>query len=69
MFNLFCSVCQFRCHEACFVAVGMLLEEVGEKEDFQYHEDNKQFNEDNGPQRLAQAHVPETVIIEVVDSV
>ena len=69
MFNLFRSVCQFRRHESSLVAIGVLLEEVGEKEDLENHEDNEQLDQDNGPQCLAEAHIPETVVIEVIDPV
>lgn len=56
---------QFRCHKAGFIAIGMLLEEVGEEENLENDKDNEQFNQDNRPQRLAQAHMPEAVVIKV----
>ena len=60
---------QFRCHKAGFIAIGMLLEEVGEEENLENDKDNEQFNQDNRPQRLAEVHIPETVVIEVEDPV
>ena len=69
MFNLFRSVCQFRRHESSLVAIGVLLEEVGEKEYLENDKDNEQFNQDNRPQRLAEVHIPKTVVIEVEDPV
>lgn len=60
---------QFRCHKTGFIAIGMLLEEVGEEENLENDKDNEQFNQDNRPQRLAEVHIPETVVIEVEDPV
>ena len=60
---------QLRCHKAGFIAIGMLLEEVGEEENLENDKDNEQFNQDNRPQRLAEVHIPETVVIEVEDPV
>ena len=64
-----CPFCQLCGYIASLVTVGMLLEEVGEKEDLENHEDNEQFDQDNRPQCLAEAHIPETVVIEVKDPV
>ena len=47
----------------------MFLQEVGEEEHFEDGEDNEKFDEDNGPQRLAEAHRAETIVIEVKGSV
>ena len=61
--------CEFRSDVASFVALGILLQEIGEEEQLQHHENDKKFDEDDGPQRLAQAHVPETINVEVVDPI
>ena len=47
----------------------MLLEEIGEEKYLEHHKDDEQLDEDDGPQRLAQAHVPETIDVEVVDPI
>ena len=60
---------QLRCHKAGFITASMLLEEVGEEENLENDKDNEQFNQDNRPQRLAEVHIPETVVIEVEDPV
>ena len=61
-----CPVCKFVGHVARLVAFGVLLQEVGQEEQFQHHKDDEQLDEDDGPQRPAQAHVPESVDVEVV---
>ena len=43
----------------------MLFDEVGEEEHLENGEDDEQLDEDEGPQRLAQLHVSEAVVIEV----
>lgn len=64
------SVKHLCCHEVCLLAfLAVLRDEVGEEKEFQYYEDNKQFYAYYKPQRLAQLHVAEAVIIEVEDSV
>ena len=57
------------CHVARLVAFGMLFQEVGEEKQLQDHKDYEQFDKDNGPQRLAEAHRAETIVIEVKGSV
>ena len=56
-------------HESGFVAFGMLTQEIGKEKELQYHKDDEQLDEDDGPQRPAQAHVPETIDVEVVDAI
>ena len=56
-------------HVTRLVALGVLFQKVGEEEQLQHHEDDEQLNQDDGPQRLTQAHVPESVGVEVVDPV
>ena len=48
-----------------FIALGMLLEEVREEEQLENCEDDEQFNEDDGPKRLAETHGAEPVVIQV----
>jgi hypothetical protein len=47
----------------------MLFQEVGEEKHLEHCKDNKQFYQNNRPKRLAKAHIPETVVIEVKDPV
>ena len=68
-FELFCSICQFCSYVACLIALGVMLQEIGEEENLENDEDNEQLDKDNGPQRLAEVHMPETVVIEVEDPV
>ena len=52
------------CHEVCLLAfLAVLRDEVGEEEQFEYYEDDEQFDADYKPQRLAQPHVAEAVIV------
>jgi hypothetical protein len=50
-----------------FVGVG--LEEIGEEENLQDDKHDKQLDQDNGPQRLSQPHIAETIIVKVEDPV
>ena len=50
---------------ARLVALCVLLQKIREKKYFQDGEHDEQFDEDDGPQRLAQAHRAETIVIEV----
>ena len=43
----------------------MLLDVVGKEKYFQHHEDDKDFDEDDEPQRASQRHAAEAVVIEV----
>ena len=47
----------------------MLLQEIGEKEELQDDEDDEQLNQDDSPERFAQTHVAEPVVIEVEDTI
>lgn len=48
-------------------AVGSVtrLQQVGKEKQFQYHENDKQFEEYDYPQGLSQRHFSETVVIEI----
>ena len=63
------SVLEFCGHIAGLVALGMLLQEVGEEKQLEHHEDDKQLDQYDGPERLAKAHRPETVVVEVKSAV
>ena len=63
------AVGEFGGYVAGLVALRMLLEEIGEEKDLEHHKDDEQLDEYDGPQRPAQAHVPETVGVEVVDTI
>ena len=60
---------EFGGHIAGLVAFGMLLQEVGEEEQLQHDENDKQLDEDDGPQRLTQVHGAETLIVKVENTI
>lgn len=62
---LLCPLYEFRCHVSGFIALGMLLEKIGEEEYLEDGKHDEEFDEYDCPQRLAEAHVPETVVIEI----
>ena len=45
--------------------LGMLSDEIGEKEDFEDDEDDEQLDGDDEPERAPQRHVAETIIVEM----
>lgn len=47
----------------------LLLQKVWKEEYFQHKEDDNQLDYYHRPQRLAQSHVPETVVVKVEDTV
>ena len=49
------------------MALGMLFEEVGEEKHLQHSKDDKQLDEDDGPERFAQFHRPESIVIQIED--
>ena len=52
-----------------FTLVAVTTDEIGEKEDFEYQEDDYQLDNDNSPQRLSQLHIAKAVIVKVEDPV
>ena len=67
---LFRAVNQLASNVFGFLALPrLLLEEVREEEHLQYGENDEQLDENDGPQRASQRHVPESVVIEVEDPV
>lgn len=60
------SLHELGCHEFGLVAIlGILLEEIGEKEHLQYGKHDKELDADDEPERLAQCHLPETIIVKM----
>ncbi len=52
----------------CFLSFrNLLVQKVGEKENFHNYKYDKKFNENDNPQCLSQSHTPETIIIEMED--
>ena len=47
-----------------FVALGLFSEEVREEKQFKDNEDDEQLDENDGPQRAAERHFPEAVVVE-----
>ena len=45
--------------------VNLMFQKIREKENLQNHEDNKQFDKNNSPQRFAYCHVPKSIIIQI----
>ena len=45
--------------------LGILSDEIGEKEQFENNEDNKKLDTDDEPERSTQRHLSETVVIKV----
>ena len=52
-----------------FVAAGVFLQKIGEEEHLEDGEHDEQLDEDDGPQRTAQLHVPEAFVVEIEESV
>ena len=58
------SLHEFGGHEVGLMAIpGILLEEIREEEHLQYGKHDKELDADDEPQRLAQCHLPETIIV------
>ena len=49
--------------------LGMSAEEVGEEEDLEDGKHDEEFDEDDGPERAAERHVAEAVVVEVPDTI
>lgn len=41
------------------------IDKIRKEEEFEHQEDDGKFDEDDGPERLAQCHRPETIVIEM----
>ena len=59
------SVQNFLGYEASLVSVlGIRIDKI-RKEELEHQEDDGKLDEDDGPERLAQGHRPETIVIEM----
>ena len=62
----FLSVENFLGNEASLVSVFCITVNIIRKEkELEHQEDDGKFDEDDGPERLAQGHLPETIVIEM----
>ena len=53
-------------YEACLVSIlCVCIDKVRKEEEFEHQEDDGKLDEDDGPERLAQGHRPETIVIEM----
>ena len=60
------SVENFLGYEAGLVsALGIRIDKIRKEEEFEHQEDDGKLDEDDGPERLAQGHLPETIVIEM----
>ena len=60
------SVENFLGYEACLVSILCIrIDKVRKEEQLEHQEDDGKFDEDDGPERLAQGHRPETIVIEM----
>ena len=60
------SVENFLGCEASLVSIlCVCINKIRKEEEFEHQEDDGKFDEDDGPERLAQGHLPETIVIEM----
>ncbi len=60
------SVENFFGYEASLVSVlGIRIDKIRKEEELKHQEDDGKLDEDDGPERLAQGHRPEAIIIEM----
>ena len=60
------SVQNFLGYEASLVSVfGIRIDKIRKEEELEHQEDDGKLDEDDGPERLAQGHRPEAIIIEM----
>ena len=60
------SVENFLGNEASLVSVlGIRIDKIWKEEEFEHQEDDGKLDEDDCPERLAQGHRPETIVIEM----
>ena len=60
------SVQNFLGYEASLVSILCIcIDKIGKEEEFEHQEDDSKLDEDDGPERLAQGHLPETIVIEM----
>ena len=64
--ELVCSIQQFGRYILRFASFGRIgFQEIREKEEFQHHKDDEELDEDDRPERLAQRHVAETIVVKI----
>ena len=62
----FLSVENFLEYEAGLVSILCIcIDKIRKEEEFEHQEDDGKLDEDDGPERLAQGHLPETIVIEM----
>lgn len=62
----FLSVENFLGYEARLVSVlGIRIDKIWKEKELEHQEDDGKFDEDDSPERLAQGHRPETIVIEM----
>ena len=60
------SVQNFLGNEASLVSILCIrIDKIRKEEELEHQEDDGKLDEDDGPERLAQGHRPETIIIEM----
>ena len=60
------SVQDFLGYEASLVSIlGIRIDKIRKEEELEHQEDDGKLDEDDGPERLAQGHRPETIVIEM----
>ena len=60
------SVQNFLGYEASLVSVlGIRIDKIRKEKELEHQEDDGKLDEDDGPERLAQGHRPEALIIEM----
>ena len=60
------SVEDFLGYEASLVSVlGIRIDKIRKEEELEHQKDDGKLDEDDGPERLAQGHRPETIVIEM----
>jgi hypothetical protein len=52
-------------HIARLVAIGVRLQEIWKEKQLENHKDDKQFDKDDGPKRLAQRHRAKSIVIQM----
>ena len=60
------SVQNFLGNEASLVSIFCIrIDKIRKEEELEHQEDDGKLDEDDGPERLAQGHRPETIVIEM----
>jgi hypothetical protein len=60
------SVEDFLGYEASLVSVLCIrIDKIWKEKELEYQEDDGKLDKDDGPERLAQGHLPETIVIEM----